>query len=245
MKHLFLIFAISLTAYPQGAPSLSRLSSYRAAPGAGAEFEALQRDTAQMYKTNKSPLTRLAWTSLAGPPTFYISVQIPSLAELNEPTWLSKQGTNAERTGRQMRLSRSAAAVDSRVLVSIPALAWDETPNNEPDAFAVVSIVRVKPGRVAAFTEAAKELQAFTKQMSKAKSLSAHRVRYGGNSYDFHMVAGYASLTDIGTDNVEQLRKLMGETKYANYLKSNSENIESVERHLVRYRSDFSYIAAQ
>ncbi len=245
MKHLILIFAISLTAYPQGAPSLSRLNSYRTAPSARAEFEALQRDTAQMYKANKAPLSRLAWTSLAGPPTLYLAVRVQSLTELNEPTWLSKQGTDLERTGRQMRLSRATESVDSRVLISIPQLAWDETPNSEPDAFAVVSVVRVKPGRVAAFTEATKELQSFTKQIGKAKSQNVQRVRFGGNSYEFHLITGYASLADIGTNNADQLRKLMGETKYANYLKSNSENIESMETHLVRYRPEFSYMAGK
>jgi hypothetical protein len=244
MKNLLLLLALSLTAFAQAAPTLARLYAYRPAPGAGAEFYDLQEDNAALYKANKSPITRLAWTSLAGTPTFYMFVPIQSLADLNEPTWLSKQGTDMERTGRQMRLTRSAAATEMLVLASVPELTWDETPDGPPDAFASVSVIRVKPGRVQAFITAAKEVNATTKQMGKAKSIYAHRTRYGGNSYEFHMVTGYASQADI-TTNVQEVQKLMGEAKYAAYLKSNAENVETIETNLIRYRPEFSHIPAK
>lgn len=34
----------------------------------------------------------------------------------------------------------------------------------------------------------------------------------------------------------------MGEAKYSAYLKGNSENIESLETNLFRYRPEFSYV---
>jgi len=241
MKHLLLIFTLSLTAFSQAAPTLARLYSYRAAPGAVAELNDIQKDTAAIYKANKSPVTRLVWTSLAGPPTLFMYVPIPSLVELNEPTWLSKQGTEQDRAARQSRLTRATASTDMQVIASVPELAWDDTPNGPPDAFAVVSVIRVKPGRVQAFTAAYKDLTATVKQLGKAKSIVVQRTRFGGNSYDFHAVTGYASLADI-TNNVQEVRKVMGEAKYAAYLKSNSDNIESIETHLVRYRPEFSHI---
>jgi len=238
---LLLLFTLGLTAYAQTAPTLSRLYTYQAAPGANADFFDLQRDTVAVYKDNKSTVTRLVWTSLAGKPSLYMVVPFASLAELNEPTWLSKQGTDLERTGRTMRLTRALDSSEMQVLTSVPELTWDDTPNNAPDAFATVSIIRVKPSRVQAFIAAAKEVNAATKQMGKAKSIYAHRTQYGGNSYDFHIVVGYDSLADIGP-SLQAFQKAMGEAKYAAYLKSNAENVETMERHLVRYRPEFSYM---
>lgn len=241
MKTVLLTLTLGAAAFTQTAPTLARLYTYQAAPGAQADLFDLQRDTVAIYKANKSPITRLVWTSLAGKPSLYLFVPIPNLAELNEPTWLSKQGTDLERTGRQMRLARAMDSSEMQVLASVSDLTWDETPNGPPDPFAVVSITRVKPGRVQAFINSRKEVDAAMRKVSKAKSIYSHRTAYGGNAYDFHTVVGYESLADITTSGPQELRKALGDAKYAAYLKANSENIESVERHLVRYRPEFSY----
>lgn len=244
MKLTLLTFALGAALYAQTAPTLGRLYTYKAAPGAASDLFDLQRDTAEIYKAGKSTITRLVWTSLAGEQLLYMYVPNVSLADLNEPTWLSKQGTDQERTGRQMRLARAIESADLKILAEMPELTWDGTPDGPPDAFAAVSTVRVKPGRVEAFTNMAKELNAVTKQLGKAKSIYTSRTRYGGNVYEFHIVTGYASLADI-TTSPQEFRKAMGEAKFAAYLKSNAENVESVESQLIRFRPEFSYIPAK
>lgn len=88
----------------------------------------LQRDTVAIYKANKSPITRHAWTSLAGKRMLKLFVPIPSLVELNEPTWLSKQGTDIERTGGQMRLARAIESSEMQVLASVPRISSGTKP---------------------------------------------------------------------------------------------------------------------
>lgn len=224
----------------QSTPQLARLYSYQVPPDGAAEFFDVQRDTAEIYKTNKAPYPRLCWTSLAGPQMMYMWVPISGIDKLNDPTWLSEQGQEMARTARVSRLARAGASATIRVIRSLPDLTWDDTPSAAPEAFAVVRVDSVKPGKTAEYMALLKEVAQTYKKMGVAKSFHVHRLAFGGNIYEFTTVAGYNSLA--GISDTEAFRKAMGEARYDALVKQLGEVVQSSERTLARYRPEFSYV---
>ncbi|MCC6294529.1 MAG: hypothetical protein IT164_17895 [Bryobacterales bacterium] len=224
----------------QSAPQLARLYSYEIPPDAAAEFYDLQRDTAEIYKTNKAPFPRLCWTSLTGPPALYMWVPLTGLDKLMDRTWLSQQGEELPRVARASRLARTGASPTIRITRTLPELTWDDTPNGAPEAFASVRVDSVKPGKVSEYTAMMKEVMATYKKMGAAKSFHANRTAFGGDGYEFTTIAGYASLADI--PDPDAFRKAMGEARYDTFVKQLGEVLAKSERTLARYRPEFSYM---
>ncbi len=224
----------------QTTPQMARLYSYQVPPDGAAEFFDVQRDTAEIYKTNKAPHPRLCWTSLAGPQMLYMWVPISGLDKLMDRTWLSQQGEEMPRAARVSRLARAGAGATVRLIRSLPDLSWDDTPNGAPEAFASVRVDIVKPGKSSEYTALIKEVAQTYKKMGAAKSFSAHRLAYGGNIYEFTTVAGYSSLADI--PDQDAFRKAMGDSRYDALVKQMGEILQSSERTLARYRPEFSYM---
>lgn len=244
MKPFVYLFCLSAacvaTVAAQSTPQMSRLYAYEVPSETSAEFFDVQRDTAEIYKTNKAPHARLCWTSLAGPQMFYMLVPVSGLDKLTERTWLSQQGEEMPRNARMSRLARAGASATIKLTRSMPDLSWDDTPGNAPEAFGTVRVDIVKPGKTAEFTAMMKEVSQTYKKMGKAKSFYLSRVAFGGNVYEFHSYLGVDSLADI--QDTDAFRKAMGEAKYEAFIKKLGDVIDSSERTLVRYRPEFSYV---
>ncbi|MBN8729564.1 MAG: hypothetical protein J0L64_03420 [Acidobacteria bacterium] len=244
MKPLVYLFCLSAaccaTVAAQSTPQMSRLYAYEVPSDGAAEFFDVQRDTAEIYKANKAPYPRLCWTSLAGPQMFYMMVPITGLDKLTERTWLSQQGEEMPRNARMSRLSRAGASATIKLTRSVPELSWDDTPGNAPDAFGMVRVDIVKPGKTADYTAMMKDVSQTYKKMGTAKSFYVNRVAFGGNVYEYHSYTGLNSLADI--QETDAFRKAMGEAKYDAFIKKLGDVIESSERTLVRFRPEFSYV---
>ena len=230
----------TMVAQSPNAPRMGRVYSYEVPADTAAEFFDVQRDTAEIYKTNKAPFPRLCWTSLTGAQMFHMYVPMEGLDKINERTWLSQQGEELPRSARMSRMRSASGASRLKVTTPVADLTWDDSPGGVPDAFAVVRVDVVKPGRAAEYIAMMRDVVQTLKQMGKAKSVYTNRVMYGGSAYEFHNLTGYASLAEVGT--LEEFRKAMGEAKYASLIKKIGEVVESSERNLVRYRPEFSYM---
>ena len=244
MKPFVSLFCLSaaccVTMFSQSTPQMARLFSYEVPPDGAAEFFDVQRDTAEIYKTNKAPYPRLCWTSLTGPQMMYMWIPISGIDKLNERTWLSQQGEEMPRTARVNRLARAGASATVRVIRSLPDLSWDDTPSAAPEAFAVVRVDSVKPGKTVEYMALIKEVAQTYKKMGVAKSFHAHRLAFGGNIYEFTTVSGYNSLADI--PDTEAFRKAMGEARYDALVKQLGETVQSSERTIARFRPELSYV---
>jgi len=236
---LFLALAVSALA-ADTPPQLSRLAIIDVPADSSAEFYAVQRETAEVYKANKAPIPRMAWTSLTGEQRFFTLVPLAGLDKMSEPTWLSQQGDERSRQGRQSRLARTHAAMTTKLIADQTSVTWDPTPQGGPDPYAVVVTYNVKPSKVADFLALIKEANEITKKMGKAKSIYVSRVSFGGDSYDFFVVFGYASLADITPGSA--FRTTMGETAYTTHNQKLAQTINSVHRDILRFRPEFSYV---
>jgi hypothetical protein len=239
---LALATAAGVATAAENAPKLSRLYEVEVAAQSSAEFYAAQREIAEVYRTNKGPHARLAWTTLTGEAKFYYLVPLAGLDKITERTWLSQQGEEGARQSRSTRLRNSSGPLSNRILSEQPGPTWDPTPDGAPDAFAVISTYVVKPGKVADFLALAKEATEATKKAGKAKSVYVTRVNFGGDAYEFNVVHGYAALGDI---TYGALREAMGQAAYEAYTKKMGETISSLRREIIRYRPEFSYLPAK
>lgn len=240
MKIVASFLALAVTALAQTPNPMFRLFEVVVPADSAAEFYDVQRDTAEIYKNNKAPIARVAWTTLTGTPRFYTLVTLAGLQDLNEPTWLTKQGEETPRRARYTRLQNSTGPSTSRVIQTLNDSSWDPTPEGAPDPFATVATYNVKAGMVADFLAAMKELVEATKKAGKAKSVYVSRVNFGGNSYDFYFMAGYTALADIPSQNI--IRTSMGDAAYNAYLKQIASTVNSVERDVLRFRPEYSYL---
>lgn len=240
MKIVASFLALAVTAFAQTPNPMYRLFEVVVPADSSAEFYAVQRETAEIYKTNKAPIARVAWTTLTGTPRLYTLVTLTGLEALNEPTWLTKQGEEATRRARNTRLQNSTGPSTSRVIQTLNDSSWDPTPEGAPDPFATVTTFNVKAGMVADFMVAIKELVEATKKAGKAKSAYVSRVDFGGSSYDFYFMAGYTALGDIPSLTI--LRTTMGDAAYNAYLKKIAATVNSVERDVLRFRPEYSYL---
>jgi len=240
MKIVSMFLALALTAVAQTTPRMSRLTQVEVPADSSAEFYAVQRETADIYKANKAPSPRLAWTSLTGERMFYTLMPLSGLDQLNERTWLSQQGEEAPRQARQARLRKATGPSTVKIVTTQEEPTWDPTPQGAPDAFATVAIYSVKPGKTTDFLALMKEATAATQKVGKAKSVYVERVNFGGDGYEFHVVHGYDSLADISSPGA--FRTAMGDTAYNAYIEKMSATINSVRREIVRFRPEFSYV---
>jgi hypothetical protein len=170
-------------------------------------------------------------------------VPLTGLDQLNEPTWLSKQGEEMPRQARQSRLRKASGPSTIQITAMQNDATWDPTPDGPPDPFLVVNMYSVKPGTVADFLALTKEVSEVVKKMGKAKAIYVHRVAFGGDGYEFHVATGYAALGDI-TAHAE-FRKAMGDAAYTAYVQKQASIINSVHREIVRYRPEFSYVPSK
>lgn len=245
MKTVSMFLALALAAFAADTPPvMSRLTIVDIPPDTSAEFYAVQRDTAEIYKANKAPMPRLAWTSLTGASRFVSVVPLEGLDKLAERTWLSQQGDEASRQARSARLRKSSGQLTYKVITTQSEVGWDPSPGAAPTAFIAVSVFVVKPGKTSDFLELLKQSVEATKKIGKAKSVYVARVSYGANWNEFHVVTGYASLADIPTTSAAT-RAAMGEATYNTFVEKISAAVNSIERDLYRYRPEFSYIPAK
>src|SRR3954463_6172308 len=203
MKTIVMFLALALTAFAaEKPPSMSRLTAVEVPADSSAEFFAVQRETAEIYKANKAPIPRLAWRSLTGESTFYTLVPLAGLDKLTERTWLSPQGEEEPRHAPQARLRKAAGPSTIKIITLQEEATWDPTPEGAPEAFATLFTFSVKPGKVADFIALMKEATEVTKKIGKAKSVYLNRVSYGGDGYEFSVYQSYDSLADIPAPNV-------------------------------------------
>jgi hypothetical protein len=240
MKTVTLFLALALTAVAADSPpSLSRLFQVEVPADSAAEFYAVQREIADIYKTNQAPISRIAWTSLTGEPRFYTMVPLSGLDKLDERTWLSQQGEERPRQARQARLRKATGPSTTKIFALQKEPTWDPTPQGAPEAFGTVSIYSVKSGKVADFLALMKEATEVTKKIGKAKCVYVNRLSYGGDSYEFVVFTGYDSLADISTG---AFRAAMGDAAYKTYFEKMGATIQSVRRDIIRFRPEFSYL---
>lgn len=242
MTFRLVAFAVAASALTlaQGAPQFLRLYEYDVPAGAAAEFFDVQEDTAAIYKANKSPVTRMAWTSMTGEGKFYMVVPLTNLSQLSEPTWLSKQGEERERAARQSRLAKTGAAAAVHLLTPQQEASWFSSSAEATPEFMVLSVYSVKPGKVADFLVMMKEQGAVVKKMGKAKNYLLSRVSFGGDGYRFYLRTDYGALGDIGAQ--AEFRAAMGEAAYASYVQKLGATVSTMEREILRYRPAYSHI---
>lgn len=240
MKIVSLFLALALTGVAQTTPRLSRVTQTEVPADSMAEFYAVQRETAEVYKANQSPSARLAWTSLTGERSFVTVTALSSLAQVGEPTWLSKQGDEATRQARQARLRKASGSSTVKIISEQEEAVWNPTPQAAPSPFATVAIYSVKAGKASDFVALMKEATETTKKIGKAKNVYVARVSYGGDAYEYHVVLGYDSLADISS--MSAFRTAMGEDAYKAYVEKIGATINSVRREILRFRPEFSYL---
>ena len=244
MKIVSIFLALALTAVAaETPPKMSRVTSVNVPADSAAEYYAVQRDTAEVYKANKAPFPRLCWTSLTGEPTFVSMFPLSGIDKLNDPTWLSQQGDERSRQDRFSRLRNTNSHSTSKIVTDEDDAGWNPTPNGAPAAFASVSHYSVKSGKTADFLALIKEATATHKKIGKAKSVWVGRVSYGGDINEFYVVVGYASLADLSSGVA--FRTAMGETAYNAFFKKMGETINSRQRNILRFRPEFSYVPAK
>lgn len=239
MKIVSMLLVFALSALAQNQPRMSRLYHVEVPAESAAEFYAVQRETAEVYKKNKAPIPRYAWTSLTGELTFHYMVPLAGLDQLNERTWLSQQGDEQARQARTTRLRRASGTMKAEVVTAQAEATWAPNPQAPPDKFLVVATYSVKPGKVAEFTAMLKEVNEVVKKLGKAKNIYVHRVSYGGDGYEFHVATGYDSLADIPAQ--QAFRTAMG-SGYDAYVQKIGATVNSLRREIVRYRPEFSYV---
>lgn len=243
MKFVSLCLALAVSALAADTPpQLSRLAIIEVPSASSAEFYAVQRETAEIYKANKAPIPRMAWTSMSGEQRFFTLVPLEGLAKLSDPTWLSQQGEERSRQARQSRLAQANAATTIKLITDQKDVTWDPTPQGGPDPYAMVTTYNVKPSKVLDFLALLKESNEVTKKIGKAKSIYTSRVTFGGDTYDFYVVTGYASLADITPGST--FRTTMGEAAYTAYNQKMGQVINSVHRDIIRFRPEYSYVPA-
>lgn len=239
MKIVSTLVVFALTALAQNQPTMSRLYHVEVPADSAAEFYAVQRETAEVYKKNKAPIARMAWTSVTGEPTFHYMVPLTGLDQLNGRTWLGQQGDEMSRQARTTRLRKASGVQQTQVVVNQSDITWNPNPQAPPSKFLVVAIYSVKPGKVAEFSALIKEVNEVVKKMGKAKANHVLRVAYGGDGYEFHVATAYDSLADIPAQAA--FRAAMG-SGYDGYVQKLGATINSLRREIVRYRPEFSYI---
>lgn len=243
MKSVALFLALALTAFAADpAPRMSRLYVVEVPADSAAEFYAVQRETAEIYKANKAPIPRLCWTSLTGEPTFVNVMPLTGIDKLGERTWLSQQGEERDRQARSARLRKAGGHATTKIITAEDEAGWDPAPQAPPAAFVSVSIYSVKPGKAADFLALMKEATAVTKKIGKAKGVFVARVGYGGDTSEYHVVTAYDSLADVASQG--GFRAAMGDSAYTAFLKKIGETINSRQRDLYRFRPEFSYLPA-
>jgi hypothetical protein len=240
---LFLALAVAAVA-ADSPPALYRLTVVDVPAASSAEFYDVQRDTAEVYKANKAPVPRLAWTSITGVPRFVTFASLAGLDTLNEPTWLSQQGEERSRQARQTRLRNATGHTTSKILSAPPDVAWDPAPDAAPAAYIAVAIYEVKPGKSSDFLALIKQSIEAAKKVGKAKNVFVYRTSYGASWYEYHVVTSYASLADIPTSGTAT-RAAMGDAAYTAFVEKMSATINSVARDLYRYRPEYSYLPAK
>ena len=239
-KFLVLFLSLSLAAWAQTPPRMIRLSINEVPGDQYAEFMSVQREFADVYHKAKPAIFRNTFQSLTGKPTFVIVLPLANLAALDEPTWSSQQGTEAERTARTNRLNRSGGARRSLVLTLQEAQSWDPTPNGPPEPFIMVAVYSVKPGKVIPFLSQIKVLGEAIKKQGKAESFSVTRATFGGDAYAFHVVIGFKSLADMAAGPAE-MRATMGDAAYTDWVAKMGETVNSMDRDIYRYNARTSY----
>ena len=94
MKIVSIFLALALTAVAaETPPKMSRVNFVNVPADSAAEYYAVQRDTAEVYKANKAPFPRLCWTSLTGEPTFVSMFPLSGIDKLNDPTGFPSRAT--------------------------------------------------------------------------------------------------------------------------------------------------------
>ena len=239
MKIISMLLVFAVTALAQNPPRMYRMYHVDVPADSAAEFYAVQRDTAAVYKNNKAPMPRMAWTNITGEPTFHYLVPLASLDKLDDRTWLSQQGTEAARQARTARLRKATGVMRTEILTAQEELTWSPNPQAPPDKFLVVTSYSVKPGKVAEFTALLKESNEVWKKLGKVRNIFVNRVSFGGDGYEFGVAAGYDSLADVPT--MAAFRTAMG-NDYNAYVQKMGAAIHSLRREIVRYRPEFSYI---
>lgn len=244
MKIVSMFLALALTAFAaESTPRLSRLYVAEVPADSAAEFYAVQRETADIYKANKAPMPRLCWTTITGVAKFVNVMPLEGLDKLGERTWLSQQGEEMSRQARTSRLRKATGDSTTKVIADVEEAGWNPAPGAAPSPYISVSIYSIKPGKAADFIALMKEATAIVKKLGKAKGVYVGRVNYGGDTGEYHVVTGYASLADIASQG--DFRAAMGETAYAAYIKKIGEVVNSRHRDIYRFRPEFSYIPAK
>ena len=245
MKTVSMFLALALAAFAADTPPvMSRLHVVDIPNDSAAEFAAVQRDIAQVYKDNNAPLPRLAWTSLTGTSKFVSVAPLAGLDKMNERTWLSQQGEEYVRQARSARLRKASGQATTKIITDVADVKWEATPGADPSPFIAVSIYEVKPGKTGDFSALVKQLSEAVKKVGKAKSFYVARTSYGASWGEYHIVTGYASLADIPTSGTA-LRAAMGEAAYTTWSEKLNTTINSAERDLYRFRPEYSYLPAK
>lgn len=239
MKTVSMLLVFALSALAQSQPRMYRLYHVDVPGDSAAEFYAVQRETAAVYKNNKASIPRWAWSSITGEPTFHYMVPLAGLDQLGERTWLSQQGDETSRTARTTRLRNSSGAMSTQIMVAQDDVTWNPNPQAAPDGYMAVSIFSVKAGKVSEFLAMIKQVNETVKKMGKAKNIFVSRVAYGGDGYEFHVATGYASLADIPPQAA--FRAAMGDG-YNAYVQKLGATVNGLRREIVRYRPEFSHI---
>jgi hypothetical protein len=240
MKKTSLFLALALTAVAaDNPPRMFRLYQTEVPAESAADLYAAQRDIAGIYQANKAPIPRSAWTSMTGPPMLYYVVPFSGIALMGETTWLQQQGDESSRGARASRLNKVGGATASKIITLEEDLTWTTAPQYAPSAYAMVTVISVKPGKVTDFLAALKEASDTHKKIGKAKSLNVFRVTFGGDGYEYHVAAEYDSLVDLEAGR--GFRAFMGEAGYEAYTQKIGGNISSMQRNVLRFRPEFSY----
>lgn len=243
MKTVAIFLALALTAIAaDNPPRMSRLYGVEVPADSAADFFAVQRETAEVYKANKAPISRLAWTSLTGESMFYYLVPLEGIDKLNERTWLSQQGEEPVRQARQARLRKATGPSTTKIITIQEDSTWDPNPKSGPQAFATITIYSVKPGKVADFLALMKEATEVTKKVGKAKCVYVNRLNFGGDAYEFTVYQGYDSLADISAGAIT--RAAMGDAAYTAFVEKMGATISTLRREIIRYRPEYSYVPA-
>jgi hypothetical protein len=189
MKIVSLFLALALTATAADtATRLSRLYVAEVPADSAAEFYAVQRETAEIYRTNKAPMPRLCWTSVTGAPTFVNVMPLSRLDQLRERTWLSQQVEENSRQSRTARLRKASGSATTKIITDVEEAGWNPTPQAAPSPYVTVSVYNIKAGKSADFIALMKEVTATIKKLGKAKGVYVGRVSYGGDTSEYHVV---------------------------------------------------------
>lgn len=250
ISFLALALASGAFAAESSPPAMFRLYQTDVPPATAAEFYAVQREIAEVYKTNQAPIPRTVWTSLsaeagsslASGSRFMMKVPIAGITALTESSWLSQQGTPASRSARDARFRAASGTGTGKIITEVPELIWDPSPG-VPEPFGVLWTYSVKVGKAAAFIEYMKQAAEVTKKAGQPKRMSSHRVSFGGDINEFSILVEYTSLADLPTP-AAFTAAIGGPANLAAYYQQQGELIHSVHRDIVRFRPEFSHVKA-